>query len=248
MNTKTTKTTAAKPRGTATASKPTKPARGAKAAGTASAANATRRRWGSSQNAAPDEARARIVLAARACYMRQSVSGTTMADIAAEAKVVRATLYRHFASREAVMLAVFRDESREFLEQFRKDKGEPERFCDFFRNYLVYTVRKAPGTRMHEDLFSDNSALWVSRNFIADPESVGIATNFFRESFRVAQRVGEIRKDIELPELIEYAARVLMSFMLLPETRKRTEAQLGQYFDKYLIGALRPPVKETGDV
>lgn len=229
----TTRSTPAKPRKKKPAAKAAKPA-------ARKPRDAAKRRWGSRQNAAPDEARARIVQAARTCYARQSVSGTTMTDIATEAKVVRATLYRHFASREAVMLAVFREETRLFLEQCRRDMGEPESFCEFFRNYLVYTVRMAPNTRMHEDLFSDSSALWVSRNFIADPESVGLATEFFRLSFRVAQRVGEIRKDIDLVELIEYAARILMSFMLLPEAHPRSEAELAAYFDRYLISALRP--------
>ena len=43
--------------------------------------------------------RDRIVRAARACYAQKSAEKTTMEDIASQANVGRATVYRHFANR-----------------------------------------------------------------------------------------------------------------------------------------------------
>lgn len=203
---------------------------------------AATQRWGEGQNAAPDEARLKLICAARACYAGQAIEQTTMADIAARARVARATLYRHFPNREAVLLAVFREEARDFLDQFRRKVGEAESFCDFFLDYLVFTLKHAPQTPLHQALFSEQAALWVSRNYLGDPESMQLTADFFRESFRVARRVGEIRDDVDLDEIVAWSARLLLSLLLMPPTEYKTTAQLRGYLERHFIRALRTPV------
>ena len=221
---------------------------------TASTTKSTRRkpaaqRWGAGQNAAPDEARMKLIAAARACYADQPIEKTTMADIAARANVARATLYRHFPNREAVLLAVFRDEARDFLDLFRRKVGEAESFCDFLLDYLVFTLKNAPKTPLHQALFSEQAALWVSRNYLGDPESMQLTADFFRESFRVARRVGEIRDDLDLDEIVAWSARLLLSLLLMPPTEYKTEAQLRGYLERHFIRALRAqPPTEPGRV
>lgn len=226
----------------------------AKATPTTATARTTRckaatQRWGAGQNARPDEARLKLILAARTCYAEQAIEQTTMADIATRASVARATLYRYFPNREAVMLAVFREEARDFLEQFRRTVGEAESFCEFLLDYLVFTLKNAPKTPLHQALFSEQAALWVSRNYLGDPESMQLTTDFFRESFRVARRVGEIRDDLDLDEIVGYGARLLLSLLLLPPTEYKTEAQLRGYLERHFLRALRAqPAAEPGRV
>jgi AcrR family transcriptional regulator len=209
----------------------------------------TAQRWGAGQNAAPDEARMKLIAAARACYAKQAIEKTTMADIAARAKVARATLYRHFPNREAVLMAVFREETRDFLDLFRSKVGEAESFCEFLLDYLVFTLKQAPQTPLHQALFSEQAALWVSRNYLDDPESIKLTVDFFRESFRVARRVGEIRDDIDLDEIVGYQARLLLTFLLMPNTEIKNEVQLRAYLERHFIRALRAqPEREAGSL
>ncbi len=208
-------------------------------------------RWGAGQNAAPDEARMKLIAATRACYAEQPIEKTTMADIAARAKVARATLYRYFPNREAVLLAVFRDEVSEFLNQFRREIGEAESFCDFLLDYLLFTLQHAPTTPLHQALFSEQAALWVSRNYLGDPESMQLTADFFRESYRVARRVGEIRADADLDAIVSWSARLLLSLLLMPPTEYTTEAQLRAYLERHFIRALRveaQPLAKTARV
>lgn len=197
------------------------------------------RRWGGQENAAPAEARERITAAARHCYTDKGIAQTTMADVAAQAKVVRATLYRYFPNRESLLLGVFREEIRDFLERFRREVAEAEHFCDFLLDYLVFAVREAGSTPLHRQFFEEQSAVWVSRNYLGDPESLALTVALFRESFQVARRVGDIREDLELAEVIEFSVRVLMSFILVPDTAGRSEAQLRRHFEQHLIRGLR---------
>lgn len=64
---------------------------------------------------AESELEGRIIDAALACYARVGVTRTTAEDIAAEAGISRATLYRTFAGRRGIQLACVRREALAFL-------------------------------------------------------------------------------------------------------------------------------------
>ena len=54
----------------------------------------------------------RILRAAAACFRERGVDGTSMGDIAAAAGLQRPNLYRYFANKEALLLAVLMRETR----------------------------------------------------------------------------------------------------------------------------------------
>lgn len=60
-------------------------------------------RWGAFAAADGRSGRDRLLDAAERCLEVQGLAGTTMEDIARNAGVSRATVYRYFASREAVI-------------------------------------------------------------------------------------------------------------------------------------------------
>jgi len=65
-----------------------------------------RLRWGTDAPTGADEARARLVVAAATCVDRFGLGKTTVEDVATEAKVSRATIYRYFANRDELLLGV----------------------------------------------------------------------------------------------------------------------------------------------
>ena len=66
----------------------------------------TRLRWGDEVPADVDAARQRLLDAAETCIDRFGLAKTTVEDIATEAKVSRATIYRYFDNRDELVLAV----------------------------------------------------------------------------------------------------------------------------------------------
>lgn len=72
----------------------------------------------------------RIVDAALTCYARVGVTRTTVDDVAAEAGVSRATLYRTFDGREGLQLAVVRREALAFLAAVDSRLSEAESLAD----------------------------------------------------------------------------------------------------------------------
>ena len=66
----------------------------------------TELRWGDQVPAGVEAARQRLLDAAEACIDRYGLAKTTVEDIATEAKVSRATIYRYFDNRDELVLAV----------------------------------------------------------------------------------------------------------------------------------------------
>jgi AcrR family transcriptional regulator len=67
------------------------------------------RRKGRPRAAVSSETRARILLAARACFGSYGYDQTTNKDIAAAAGITQAAIYNHFASKPDLFVAVFRE-------------------------------------------------------------------------------------------------------------------------------------------
>ena len=63
-------------------------------------------RWGTAAPGDADTARDLLLDAAEACFERSGISGTTMDDIAKQARVSRATVYRYFTGRDTVVAGV----------------------------------------------------------------------------------------------------------------------------------------------
>ena len=57
-----------------------------------------------------EKTRARIIRAARGCFLTKGVGATSFDDIAQRAGVARATVYLHFNCKEALLLAMLRDD------------------------------------------------------------------------------------------------------------------------------------------
>lgn len=182
--------------------------------------------------------RARIINAARVCYTQKDTAQTTMGDIAQQASLARGTLYRHFPTRESILMAVFREEVAVFLQRFLAEVGEAESFCDYLLDFMVYSVANAATAPLLKILFAEQSAIWVSQTYLSDPDTLALTTGIFRESFLVARRVGEISKDLELPEIMDVAVRMMLSLMLIPGAEVKSDAQLRDYFSKYFIRSL----------
>ena len=81
----------------------------------------TRLRWGDSAPSGAAAARDRLVDAAEACIDRFGVGKTTLDDVATEARVSRATVYRYFQNRDELVLEV---DPGEFPEDLNPEIGQ----------------------------------------------------------------------------------------------------------------------------
>src|SRR5579884_535271 len=104
-------------------------------------AGALRRpRWGHDAPADSADGRNRLLDAADACFARYGVVKTTMADVAAEAGISRATLYRYFGDRDQLILGVLLREARGLLARLDEDFMRQDRFEDTVVDGIEFAV------------------------------------------------------------------------------------------------------------
>jgi len=172
--------------------------------------------WGADLPVDEEQARARILDAAEACYAERGPSNTRMTDIAKRAGVHRSTVYTYFANRDAVLAACFvraEDEISKAEEPcWQADQPFLERLV---RATLVgmKTGRQSPTMQLmigeaevlHMFRVAEASELWRKR-----------LTDDFGGRIADAVAHGEVRDDVSPETMAYWVTRIVFSLIAEP--------------------------------
>lgn len=165
------------------------------------------------------EARARIVGAARRHFFTVGYSALTMDELAAELGMSKKTLYRHFASKDALVeeiLDVFASEVRALAESVFSD--ESLSFTAKLHRFTDAMVRRFASIQPHVMRDLERFAPQISRK-IEELRYRNIPYVFGR-IFQQGQAAGMIRSDIDAAFALEFW-RAAINGMMQPATLGR---------------------------
>lgn len=187
--------------------------------------------------------RERILDAAESCLARFGLAKTTIEDVAREAQLSRATLYRQFGNRDGLLLAVAtRDAERTasaaelFLQDF-EDVGS------WIVEGMLFCLREIPKRPVLSQFLAPQEFGVASRLILTSERMLDIGNEILRPMFEPARREGLLQEKLELDSLMEWVLRILMSYLAVPGPSTRTEEDLRQL----LRGMLLPAVLAAGD-
>ena len=83
-----------------------------------------------------------LLIAAETCVRRYGIAKTTMGDVAAEAGVARPTVYRYFADRDQLFVAVVERRSRMLIDRAAAYIGKQAMLADKLVEGLIFLVTK----------------------------------------------------------------------------------------------------------
>ena len=92
-------------------------------------------------------------------------------------------------------------------------------------------------------MLSPEGAMLASKAITASTAFYESARETMRPFFEEAQAKGEIRKEIELDDYIEWSLRIIFSFAMFDSPRPRNREGLRHLIDTFFASALAPPVK-----
>jgi len=201
-------------------------------------------RWGDRAPTGALEARDRLVAAAEACIDRMGLSKTTVEDVAAEANVSRATIYRYFDNRDELMLlALIRELDRSLdrpLEEFLDGVDTPAAFAEAMvasSEYVLDRIRTNP--KLHLLLSTESAGVTAT--------IAGASQALFRshaEDLRPhlvdARRRGLLRDDLDPDDVAEWILRASLSLLTVESFRSRTAEEERQFLAALLVPALAP--------
>jgi AcrR family transcriptional regulator len=168
-------------------------------------------------NGEVDETTARIIAAARDVFGKTGFRKATMDDVAAAAGFGRATVYRKFENKDALVEAVFLDELKEYLAEVDAVTERFDTFEDQMVEGFVVTLRAQQNSATLGKLLDIEGDWGLSYVTVLMTPVIAAAREYLASKIRVARKNGEADPDVD-PELAaEVIVRMCHSLLLTPE-------------------------------
>lgn len=191
-------------------------------------------RRGASAPADRDSARDRLLDAAERCLEHQDLAGTTMEDIARQAGVSRATVYRYFSSREAVVSGVIIRATERYLRRITPRITVHDDLGTALVDFVDTTVRAARRESIIGILFgSDHELAVVGLGRNTSTSLFELVTEFLRPVF-VAYWT-DVEPGVSVDDASEWIVRTILSLLTGRGPRQRSRDGLHTYLERFLI-------------
>jgi AcrR family transcriptional regulator len=192
-----------------------------------------------------------ILNAAKACYLRLGVAKTTAADIAQEAGVSRATLYRRFPSHNDIFLAVLARESWEMFEACDKKLRGIDDPSEHMIEGILFVLDEIVRRPLHAHLFTESDGSWVLSQTMAADNLHEMCVQMLSAMPGIQPVIDEQdRKRIEY--MGEWVLRILASYALTPSHLARNRDEMRALLTTTLEPAVRaliaPMTRTSGKV
>jgi AcrR family transcriptional regulator len=188
--------------------------------------------------------RTRLLEACYACIGRYGLGKTTLEDVAREAGVSRATVYRHFpGGRDELLREVIAWETTRFFLRLAEAVAGIHDFADMLEEALLYAHE---AVEAHEVL---------QQVLATEPDR--LLPTLTVESGRVCRQVAEFltpyleaaprrRPEVRAAEAADYIARMLLSSIGAPGRWDLTDRGQARALvrSEFLAGVLRPPLDD----
>lgn len=165
-----------------------------------------------------EEKRARILDAAKRVCQRTDLDSAKMADIAAEARVSKGTLYRFFDNKEDLLVAMVIATYDEHLARLRttlQRGGARERLA----GYVRHITELAPATR-EQNRINFQALAFAARDPGAEQRLHGYYLSYYEaqkkmllEVFHDGQRDGVVRPDVDVQAAVSCLLAVTDGFL-----------------------------------
>jgi len=187
-----------------------------------------------------EEITARILAGARDVFGRDGIQRSTMEDVAKAAGFSRITVYRRFATKDALVEAVVRWEFRQYFVQFLEDikaaKSVDERVVIGFASSL----RTMRGNSLIGGLLAAEPGSLVPSVVGERSRTFATVCEFLAGQLRTEQKAGNIAAEVDVALVAEMMVRVSTSFLVTPSENidLDDDAQVRAVAEQFLIPML----------
>jgi AcrR family transcriptional regulator len=157
--------------------------------------------------------RERLLDAAEGCLEQFGPQKTSMEDVARAAGMSRATVYRYFENRDALLLGVASRQAATLATEAINFLAEFNTISDWLVEGCLFTLREIPKRPVFASLVTSLDSSASSKILLGSSGMIHIGVNVLRPMFANAKQQGLLRGDIDLDMLIEWLLRVLWTFL-----------------------------------
>lgn len=191
------------------------------------------------RNLRSQQTRNAILLAATNCFEDNGLLKTTMDDIAAQAKIGRATLYRHFSNKEELLAEVVAHNLSSLQAQLKtvlKNCQQPE---EFFVETAVFIIIESQKSQLTTLLLGDeNNLTLINQLTLNNANMIAIGDDLINPFYKRAKAKGLLRDWVNKTLLQEWTSRIILSFLSNPSPKLKTKSQLRRFFYDAIIPSI----------
>ncbi|MGI8334276.1 TetR/AcrR family transcriptional regulator [Actinomadura scrupuli] len=195
-----------------------------------------------------DETRARVLDAAYEQFCRTGIQRSTMEDVARRAGISRITVYRRFATKDALVEQVVRREFRRYFDRFLIDIEQAETAADRVVLGFVSSLHAIRRNPLIGGLIATEPDLLVSSMISDGGRTLATVRQFVAGQLRHEQRAGNVSSDLDTEFVAELMVRISASFLAIPShlIDLDDDDQLAAVARRFLVPMLEPPAARTG--
>ncbi|WP_030174212.1 TetR/AcrR family transcriptional regulator [Spirillospora albida] len=190
----------------------------------------------------PDESRARVLDAAYEQFCRMGIQRSTMEDVARRAGVSRITVYRRFATKDALVELVVRREFRRYFDRFLAEIRHAETVADRVVLGFVGSLRAIRDNPLIGGLIATEPDLIVGSMISDGGGTLATVRRFVAGQLRHEQRAGHVSGDLDIDHVAEMMVRISASFLAIPSrlVDLDDDEQLAALARRFLVPMLEP--------
>jgi TetR/AcrR family transcriptional repressor of uid operon len=188
-----------------------------------------------------DETRSRVLDAAYAQFCRMGIQRSTMDDVARRAGVSRITVYRRFATKDALVEQVVRREFRRYFDRFLVEIEQAETAADRVVLGFVSSLRAIRRNPLIGGLIATEPDLLLP-SLIGDGRTLAAVRRFVADQLRREQRAGNVSDDLDTEFVAEMMVRISGSLLAIPShiIDLDDDDQLAALARRFLVPMLEP--------
>jgi TetR/AcrR family transcriptional repressor of uid operon len=195
-----------------------------------------------------DEARAGILDAAYEQFCRMGIQRSTMEDVARRAGVSRITVYRRFATKDALVEQVVRREFRRYFDQFLLDIARAETAADRVVLGFVSSLRTIRSNPLIGGLMATEPDLLIPSMINDGGRTLATVRRFLSGQLRREQRSGTVSDGLDTDMVAEMMVRISASFLAIPSLLidLDDDEHLAALARRFLVPMLESQASEEG--
>lgn len=163
-----------------------------------------------------DEMTTRVLDGAYEQFCRMGIRRSTMEDVARGAGVSRITVYRRFATKDALVEQVVRREFRRYFDQFLIDIQQARTAADRVVAGFVSALRAIRHNPLIGGLMATEPDVLVPAMISDGGHTLAAVQRFVAGQLRREQQAGNVSPAVDVELVAELMARVSSSFLLTP--------------------------------
>ena len=170
-------------------------------------------------------------------FLNRDVDKVTMEDIAKEAEIGRATIYRHFKNRDELLISLMEREARIIATEIQLKIDESENIVnpgDYVVEGMVLAVDAVENNALFHYVFRSGT-IQLNRLLFLSDKLTTVGLDIMLPVVENA-KLGDIEMDFEM--LMEWILRMLISFITVPSPKIKTPEDLRDMLRKTMLPVL----------